>query len=232
MLTKASEAISSSRSRELGCPSENTNSHYHPNQSSTKVSEVTSRKNVFYCSTENVQIINFSETPTQILNGDWHVSILASVVHDYPLQTDQRRAQGAISNHQTVPALLQLNDHFTSVKAARRGGTMAWSWKERNKPADRHTGPAYTPLFSLASDILYGLKDWVGWGRGWGINLLQYSPRSTWRSGSQGERENKMLSRSRKTLRFSMEVTWPLLQFPLVLSASTRPIFKLPTEQF
>lgn len=53
-------------------------------------------------------------------------------------------------------------------------------------------------------------------------------PTEAMMEGSRGERENKMLSRSRKTLRFSMKVTWPLLQFPLVLSASTLTIPETP----
>lgn len=122
-------------------------------QSPIKVSEITSQKNVFFCYTKNVQIIYFSQTPTKSSARTDTFPSWQSYMIVLCRQTNVEH-----SNYLVMTRLLfslRSNGHFTSVKAARQGVTMAWT--------DSHTWPTYTPLFSLAPDIVYGLKDWVRW---------------------------------------------------------------------
>lgn len=134
---------------------------------------------------ENAQIIHSSLTPTQIICQSWHVSILAHRRGETGSRLNNRcndqtalfRSVWMVTSHTSGIGTYSLRSpHMWRQQGC--GVTMAWSWE----PTDRHARPTYTPLFPVASDFVYGLKDWVGWDQ-------QYSPESAWLRdhGGRGE---------------------------------------------
>lgn len=149
MLTKASEAVSIPWSRDLAAP---VKTHLKADIISSKVQQ---RFELFFSVTLKMfkSFISARRPHKSSARADTSPSWQALYMIVLCRQTNV--------DYNALFAPIEWSFH--SVKAARQGVTMAWSGKENNQPADRRTRPTYTPLFSLAADIVDGLKDWVGW---------------------------------------------------------------------